>query len=263
MFRRTLFKSMFLPFLPMSLEANPVQEEKYHPIVEWAEKNFYITNMNKDSELIKLYPYQKRVLTDWMSPGVIKTWVGCRQSGKTTMSCIHARYMCEHEENHKYALFCNTPVDRYYHKKLITNSYSDDSPFRTKSKTFINAWGIGINNSTILFMPYICDAVRGYRIHTVAFNEHDYADTRYTEELHKCVMPCLLSLQEGNGKIIASSSLSVTQETVFKRLVDNSNTIYTTWNEIPGRTNKWKNQMLGYLNNDSKIFNREYENRLT
>ena len=261
MFRRTLFKSMFLPFLPLSLTAaETIQEEKYHPIVDWAEKNFYIGD-GENRKLIKLYPYQKKVLTDWMSPGVIKTWVGCRQSGKTTLSCIHARYMCEHTVNHKYALFNSHHWWRQYNKKLITNSFADDSPFKTKSKTFINAWGIGINNSTILFMPYMCDAVCGYRLDTCAFDEHDFIDANYAEELHHCIVPCFLSQKD--SKIISSSSLSKIPNTVFKRLVDKSKPIYTTWNEIPGRTNQWKKQMIGYMNNDSTIFNLEYENRLT
>lgn len=263
MFRRTFLGSLFsLPFVSSFGFEKVEKKEKYHAIVDWAEKNFYIRGTP-----IKLYSYQKRILTDWMvSKEYIKVHVGCRQSGKTTLSAIHARYMCEHNNDFKYAIFTTSHNMCKHIMHMIKDSMiSADINSRNNRKNVLRIRSFDTieyyNASKILVCPYTPVATCGYRLDCVHFDEMDAAHPDKTEELWKCIIPVLLSHSATkNSKIIASSSFVTTTNTRFKHLIKYSKPIYTTWHDVPhllSRTADIKNAI------GDAYFNLEYENRLT
>jgi hypothetical protein len=257
MLRRSLFKTLFsLPFISnISVKAEE-PKEIYHPIVEWAEKNFYITNLNTGRGLIKLYPYQKRVLTDWMTPGCLKTWVGCRQSGKTTLGLIQACYKTDvlNYARPQMIFVSNGVMQRHIMQKL-----REQYDGRIKSFTRENIT-LSSGKRILVYIPTV-DACCGLAINTVFFDEIDHMNRQKNiDELLKATIPTLSCTR--NSRLIMASSLSEIPNTAFKQFITHSKPIYTTWNDIPGRNKKWKQTMLSLLNNKG-LFNLEYENRLT
>lgn len=256
MFRRTLFKSLFsLPFFSnVSLTAEE-PKEIYHPIVEWAEKNFHITNLNTGRGLIKLYPYQKRVLTDWMTPGVLKTWVGCRQSGKTTLGLIQACYKIEVEQYRQpQMIFVGNSAMRHHVLSQLRERFAGHIRAITREYIILDS-----NQRIIVHTPSV-DSCRGLSINTVFFDEIEHMDKQKNiDELLKAAMPALACAP--NRKLIMASSLSEIPYTPFKHYLNHSNPIYTTWKDISGRNNKWRHNMISMIGN--RAFNLEYENRLT
>ncbi len=94
--RRNFFKLASLSavgsWVPFSA-ANVITTPKYHEIVEWTESEIMVHDAMTHLGRIKLHAHQKATLSEWMEQGkMIHSHYSCRQSGKSLMGEIFARY---------------------------------------------------------------------------------------------------------------------------------------------------------------------------
>jgi hypothetical protein len=204
MLRRELFKSLIgITIFPSFVNiTEDMKKPKYHDIVKWAEENITLPSLAYGKEKLKLRPYQKEILTSWMGTNN-DLLVSCRQSGKTTLSAIHAIYKALSKRNEVYMIL-DIKEDMARHTMKLVAQLLNETPYKDCVVRSTREHIELANGSRIHCRYAEVDSVRGMCVHTLNLQEFDFC--KHQDELYRSVIPVINCLK--NSKAIIATTLS-------------------------------------------------------
>jgi hypothetical protein len=116
------------------------------------------------------------------------------------------------------------------------------------------------NNSRILASTTSSDAIRGYSINVLFIDEAAYIDN--WEEFFTSVFPTISSGEETKVIMVSTPNGLNHYYKLWTDSVEGRNSykrIEVDWTRVPGRTQKWKDEMLASMGGDHQKFAQEHE----
>jgi hypothetical protein len=232
-------------------------------IVYFAENYFYIVNLDRGKEVIKLYTRQRQILKSLVN-NRFTCLLSCRQFGKTTLMTIYALWVSCFEPDQRIVIVANREQTAINIFKRIRTAYEQLPNFLKpgvkdygkSGLTFDNDSSIGVSTTT-------STAVRGESINCLIIDEMAFIENHLIEDFWKSVIPVISSGKK--SKIFAVSTPNGTDNKFYE--------VYSTaergkgtwkaervdWWDIPGRTERWKQQMIDTLGSED-AFLQEFGN---
>ena len=212
-------------------------------ILYFAENFFYIVNLDRGREQIKLYKPQKRSLR-LMRDNRFFCLLASRQIGKSTMMSIYILWQACFNADQRILLVANKEATAIEIFQRIRMAYEElpnwlKPPVKEYAKTSMtleNGSRIGITTTT-------GTAARGQSVNCLVIDEMAFIEPHLVEEFWKSVFPIITSSTK--SKVFVCSTANGTDNLFYKlytEAVDGLNSwAYDKikWNEIPGRDKKW------------------------
>lgn len=212
-------------------------------ILYFAENFFYIINLDRGREKIKLHTCQKRAIRK-MRDNRFFVLLASRQIGKSTMMTIYILWQACFNNDQRILLVANkeaTAIEIFQRVRLAF----EELPLWLKpgvveygktSMTLDNGSRIGITTTT-------GTAARGQSVNVLVIDEMAFIESHLVEEFWKSVFPIITSSKK--SKVFVCSTANGT-DNLFYRLYDGAEKgdngwsyDMIRWNEIPGRDDKW------------------------
>jgi hypothetical protein len=232
-------------------------------LLHFAENYFFIINLDRGKEKIKLYSCQKRVLRNLRDNRFI-ILLSSRQSGKTTQMTIYCLWNACFNEDQRILIVANKEQTAKNIFKRVRLAYEMLPNFLKPgvveygqtSMTLTNGSSIGISTTS-------SDAGRGDSCNCLVLDELAFIDTHIVEKFWESVYPIISSSKK--SKIFIASTPNGT-DNLFYRLYkgaeegdNNWRAERIDWWEIPGRDEKWKNDTIKTLGS-TETFAQEFGN---
>jgi len=232
-------------------------------LLHFAENYFFIINLDRGKEKIKLYSCQKRVLRNLRDNRFI-ILLSSRQSGKTTQMTIYCLWNACFNEDQRILIVANKEQTAKNIFKRVRLAYEMLPNFLKPgvveygqtSMTLTNGSSIGISTTS-------SDAGRGDSCNCLVLDELAFIDTHIVEKFWESVYPIISSSKK--SKIFIASTPNGT-DNLFYRLYkgaeegdNNWKAERIDWWEIPGRDEKWKNDTIKTLGS-TETFSQEFGN---
>jgi len=232
-------------------------------LLHFAENHFFIVNLDRGKEKIKLYSCQKRVLRDLRDNRFV-ILLSSRQSGKTTQMTIYCLWNACFNDDQRILIVANKEQTAKNIFKRVRMAYEmlpnylkpGVVEYGQTSMTLTNGSSIGISTTS-------SDAGRGDSCNCLILDELAFIDNHIVEKFWESVYPIISSSKK--SKIFIASTPNGT-ENLFYRLyqgaMDGENNWKAEridWWEIPGRDEKWKNDTIKTLGSE-EIFSQEFGN---
>lgn len=116
------------------------------------------------------------------------------------------------------------------------------------------------NNSRIIAAATSSSAIRGYTINFLFIDEMAHIED--WESFYTSVYPTIANSKQSKIALV-STPLGLNHFWAFwegaRMKKNNYNPILVTWTQVPGRDEKWKQEILGGMNNDLEKFSQEFE----
>ena len=234
-------------------------------LLHFAENYFFIINLDRGKEKIKLYSCQKRVLRSLRDNRFI-ILLSSRQSGKTTQMTIYCLWNACFNEDQRILIVANKEQTAKNIFKRIRLAYEMLPNFLKPgvveygqtSMTLTNGSSIGISTTS-------SDAGRGDSCNCLVLDELAFIDNHIVDKFWESVYPIISSSKR--SKIFIASTPNGT-DNLFYRLYkgaeegdNNWKAERIDWWEIPGRDEKWKQdtvKTLGSVETFSQEFGNEF-----
>jgi hypothetical protein len=231
-------------------------------VLHFAENYFYIINLDEGKQKIQLHPYQKKALR-MIRDSRFNLLLFSRQTGKSTISTIYMLWTAIFYNDQKIMLVANKENTAKEIFKRIRLAY-EQLPNWLKSP--VNYYGLESmeleNGSRISISTTTGTAGRGSAANLLFVDEADWIDSHLLNEFWASVYPIISSSMK--SKIIMASTPRDTAG-LFYKLYNGSikgenewKSMKILWNEVPGRTEKWKQQTMSSLS-DIGMWKREFE----
>jgi hypothetical protein len=232
-------------------------------LLHFAENYFFIINLDRGKEKIKLYSCQKRVLRNLRDNRFV-ILLSSRQSGKTTQMTIYCLWNACFNEDQRILIVANKEQTAKNIFKRVRLAYEMLPNFLKPgvveygqtSMTLTNGSSIGISTTS-------SDAGRGDSCNCLVLDELAFIDTHIVEKFWESVYPIISSSKK--SKIFIASTPNGT-DNLFYRLYkgaeegdNNWKAERIDWWEIPGRDEKWKNDTIKTLGS-TETFSQEFGN---
>jgi hypothetical protein len=232
-------------------------------ILYFAEKFFYIVNLDRGKDRIQLYKYQRRILRA-LRDNRFNIVLSSRQSGKTTLMTIYALWICCFYEDQRILIVANKELTAINIFKRVRMAYEmlpnwlkpGVNEYGKTSMTLANGSSIGISTTS-------SDAGRGDSCNVLILDELAFIDNHLVENFWKSVYPIISSSKK--SKIFIASTPNGT-ENLFYQLYDNAIRGRNNWNpervdwwEVPGRDDVWKEETIKSLGS-TDAFDQEFGN---
>lgn len=232
-------------------------------LLHFAENYFFIINLDRGKEKIKLYSCQKRVLRNLRDNRFV-ILLSSRQSGKTTQMTIYCLWNACFNEDQRILIVANKEQTAKNIFKRVRLAYEMLPNFLKPgvveygqtSMTLTNGSSIGISTTS-------SDAGRGDSCNCLVLDELAFIDTHIVEKFWESVYPIISSSKK--SKIFIASTPNGT-DNLFYRLYkgaeegdNNWRAERIDWWEIPGRDEKWKNDTIKTLGS-TETFSQEFGN---
>ena len=212
-------------------------------ILYFAENFFYIVNLDRGRERIKLYKPQKRSLR-LMRDNRFFCLLASRQIGKSTMMSIYILWQACFNPDQRILLVANKEATAIEIFQRIRMAYEElpnwlKPPVKEYAKTSMtleNGSRIGITTTT-------GTAARGQSVNCLVIDEMAFIEPHLVEEFWKSVFPIITSSTK--SKVFVCSTANGTDNLFYKlytEAVDGINSwAYDKikWDEIPGRDGNW------------------------
>lgn len=223
-------------------------------ILYFAENFFYIVNLDRGREKIKLHPCQKRAIRK-MRDNRFFIQLASRQIGKSTMMTIYILWQACFNDDQRILLVANkeaTAIEIFQRVRLAFEELPE------WLKPGVVEWGkTGMtldNGSRIGITTTTGTAARGQAVNVLIIDEMAFIEPHLVEEFWKSVFPIISSSK--TSKVFVCSTANGT-DNLFYKLYDGAEKgengwAYDKirWDEIPGRDEKWAavtKQALGNL----------------
>ena len=234
-------------------------------LLHFAENYFFIINLDRGKEKIKLYSCQKRVLRNLRDNRFV-ILLSSRQSGKTTQMTIYCLWNACFNEDQRILIVANKEQTAKNIFKRIRLAYEMLPNFLKPgvveygqtSMTLTNGSSIGISTTS-------SDAGRGDSCNCLILDELAFIDNHIVDKFWESVYPIISSSKK--SKIFIASTPNGT-DNLFYRLYkgaeegdNNWKAERIDWWEIPGRDEKWKQdtiKTLGSIETFSQEFGNEF-----
>lgn len=231
-------------------------------ILHFAEKYFYIVNLDRGREKIKLYPVQKKLLQSMVSNNRFAV-CSSRQMGKTTMLTIFSLHFTVFNNDKTVLIVANKENSAQEVMDRIRLAYEQlpiwlKPGVKTWQKTSIEF----LNGSRIRISATSTSAGRGLSINCLLVDECAMIQEHQSAEFFKSVLPTISSSK--NSKIILSSTPNG-QNNYFYKVIKQAQSgnspwkcMMIPWNLIPGRDEEWRKMAMADCENDPDLFEQEY-----
>lgn len=212
-------------------------------ILYFAENFFYIINLDRGREKIKMHPCQKRAIRK-MRDNRFFILLASRQIGKSTMMTIYILWQACFMDDQRILLVANkeaTAIEIFQRVRLAFEELPvwlkpGVKEYGKTSMTLDNGSRIGITTTT-------GTAARGQSVNCLVIDEMAFIEPHLVEEFWKSVFPIITSSKK--SKVFVCSTSNGT-DNLFYKLYDGAEKgengwAYEKikWDEIPGRDEKW------------------------
>ncbi len=224
------------------------------------EKYIKIVNVDRGLVPFELYDYQR----DIVNTSINNRFVICklpRQSGKTTTVAGLILWYALFNENYSIAILANKRAQALEIVGRIQLGY-EHLPKWLKQP--INEWNKGsvefANGSRIIASATSSSAIRGTSQNLIYLDEFAFIPSNMQEEFFSSVYPTISS---GNTSKVLITSTPNGLNMFYKLWVDSEEKrndykrIEVTWNQVPGRDEKWKEETI--RNTSAEQFRVEFE----
>ena len=221
----------------------------------------YMKIINVDKGLInfKLYPYQKDIINSFANNrfNIITT---ARQAGKSTTTCGFILWYILFNAEKTVALLANKGDTAREILGKIQLAYQHLPKWLQQGSKEWNKGSFELeNNSRVIAAATSSDAIRGYAINLLFIDEAAFIQN--WDEFFTSVYPTISSGQETKIALVSTPNglnhfYSIWVNAVEKR--NQYNHIRVSWEDVPGRDEKWKNDTLAAMNFDMEKFEQEH-----
>jgi hypothetical protein len=232
-------------------------------IIHFAEKYFYITNLDRGKETINLYVKQKQILRSLMNNRFVVV-CSCRQAGKTTLMTIYALWITCFMSDQRVVIVANKEQTAINVFKRIRLAYEQLPNFIKPGVKEYGKTGMTLaNDSSIGISTTTSTAVRGESINCLIVDEMAFIDYHLIDEFWKSVIPVISSGKK--TKIFVTSTPNGTVNKFYEVYSDGEKEKNSwkaeriDWWDVPGRTERWKKQMIDTLGSEES-FMQEFGN---
>ena len=232
-------------------------------IVHFAENHFTIVNLDRGKETIELYPAQKRVLKSLQNNRFV-VLLSSRQAGKSTLATIFALWICCFSSDQSMLIVANkedTAISIFSRIRLAYELLPN------YLKPGVKEWGkTGMalaNGSSIKVSTTSSTAARGLSINCLFIDEASHIEPHLLSDFWKSVIPTISSGKK--SKIFMVSTPNGIGNKFYEMYNgaekgDNGwKAERIDWWDVPGRNEKWKNDMVNTLGSEES-FSQEFGN---
>lgn len=212
-------------------------------ILYFAENYFFIINLDRGRETIKLYPAQKRAIRK-MRDNRFFIQLASRQIGKSTMMTIYILWQACFNADQRILLVANKEATAIEIFQRVRMAYEElpnwlKPPVKEYAKTSMtleNGSRIGITTTT-------GSAARGQSVNCLVIDEMAFIETHLIEEFWKSVFPVITSSKK--SKVFVCSTANGNDNlfhTLYRGAVDGENGWAhdkIMWHEVPDRDDDW------------------------
>jgi hypothetical protein len=232
-------------------------------ILYFAENYFYIVNLDRGKEKIKLYKCQKRVLRTLRDSRFVSL-LASRQIGKTTLMTIYCLWIACFQDDQRILIVANKEQTAINIFRRVRTAYEmlpnylkpGVVEYGKTSMVLGNGSSIGISTTS-------SDAGRGDSCNVLILDELAFIDDHLVQDFWRSVYPIISS--SNKSKIFIASTPNGT-DNLFHQLYTGAERGDTTWKaervdwwEVPGRDEQWKDDTLKALGSVD-AFNQEFGN---
>ncbi len=230
-------------------------------ILFFAEQFFHIISLDEGKQKIKLHTCQKRALRK-MRDNRFFILLASRQIGKTTMMTIYALWVACFNDDQRILIVANkegTAIEimnriRLAYEELPNWLKPGVKEYGKTSVTLANGTRIGISTTT-------GTAARGQSVNCLILDELAFIEPHLVEDFWKSVYPIISSSKK--SKIFIASTANGTGNLFYKLYSgaesgdNNWACDKILWNEIPGRSDKWKKDTIQSIGS-TEAFEQEF-----
>ena len=232
-------------------------------LLYFAENFFYIVNLERGRELIKLHRYQKRILKA-LNNHRFCVLLSSRQSGKTTLLTIYALWIALFNEDQRILIVANKEQTAKNIFKRVRLAYE---LLPNYLKAGVMEWGQTsmslTNGSSIGISTTSSDAGRGESVNCLILDELAFIEAGMLDSFWRSVYPIISSSKK--SKILVASTPNGVGN-LFHSLYVGAKADENGWHaervdwwEVPGRDEEWKENTIKTLQS-REAFMQEYEN---
>jgi hypothetical protein len=233
-------------------------------ITHFAESYFYIVNLDRGKEIIKLYPAQKKIIKS-MAKDKRVVVVSSRQAGKSTLMSIFAVWFTAFNDDKTVLIVANKEKTA---KELLSRVRMSYEMLPVWLKPAVVEWQkesiVLANGSKIVISSTSSSAARGSSISALLIDECAHIDDFKAHEFFASVLPVISSSK--TTKIFMVSTPKGTNNHFYQTYskAERKDGEWVAhkihWRDIPGRDESWKKSALDDVNGDMQMFRQEYEN---
>ena len=239
-------------------------------IIYFAEKYFYIVNIDEGKHKIQLYDFQRKALKVFTSPTVEgrKNAIVLmpRQMGKSTMSSVYLAHFMLFNQDKVVAILANKEAAAQEVLRRVKGAYGMFPLWMQQGIQKWNEKSIELENGMrMLAATTSSDSISGETVSLLYLDEFAKVKPHVAEEFITATLP-VVSSGEKSKVIIVSTPLGMNHYYSYWRgateqdesLANNFFPIKVNWWEHPKRDAVWKAEVLKTFNNDLSKFNQEF-----
>lgn len=232
-------------------------------ILHFSENYFYIVNLDRGKEKIKLHLYQKRILRSLRDNRFV-VFLSSRQSGKTTLMTIYALWIACFFEDQRILIVANKEQTAINIFKRVRMAYEQLPNFLKPGAVEYGKTSMVLGNgSSIGISTTSSDAGRGDSCNVLILDELAFIDDGMVQDFWKSVYPIISSSKK--SKIFVASTPNGTGN-LFHELYSGATEGTNGWKpervdwwEVPGRDEDWKEKTIKSLGS-REFFDQEFGN---
>jgi len=235
-------------------------------IIYFAENYFTITHIDRGKEKIALYPKQKQALRSLMNNRFV-CLLASRQCGKSTILTIYTLWCTCFSGDQRAVIVANNENTAIKIFKRIRLAYEllpnflkpGVKEYGKTGVTFDNDSSIGISTTT-------STAARGDTASILCIDEAAFIEPHLLSEFWKSVIPIVSSGKKTKIFMVSTpNGVGNKFYDIYSEAEKNTNGWQAEridWWDVPGRTDKWKKQMIEALGSEED-FLQEFGNTFT
>jgi hypothetical protein len=235
--------------------------------IYFAENYYYIvsTHNDKGKQLMKLYDFQKSILTSFVAKQH-NILCAARQVGKSTISCMYILWVTFFTKDFSVAILANKQRAATELMDDIKNAYYEMPDWLKPGQREWNELNIEFDNgSKIIAAATSKDAIRGQSINLLFVDEFAHLPANVAQEFWTAVLPTIGG-KDGRCIIVSTpNGAAGLYYDLWKKAIQNADgnsfvAHKASWDSVPGRDEEWKKNMISALGDNGKLqFAQEYE----
>ena len=225
-------------------------------IIYFAENYFTITNLDRGKEKIKLYVKQKQVLRSLMNNRFVSL-LSSRQAGKSTLMTIYVLWVTCFFGDQRAVIVANKEQTAINIFKRVRMAYEQLPVFLKPGVKEYGKTGVTFDNdSSIGVSTTTSTAVRGESINCLVVDEMAFIEPHLIDDFWKSVIPVISSGKKSKIFVVSTPNGTANKfyEIYSAAEKDEGKSGWKAeridWWDIPGRTERWKNQMVAALGSE-------------
>ena len=227
--------------------------------VYFTETYMKIVNIDRGLVSFKLYEYQKEMIQSFKDNrfSIIAT---ARQAGKSTVTCAFILWYVIFHPEKTVALLANKGETAREILQRIQLAYQYLPDWLQQGIKEFRAGAMVLeNNSRVIAAATSSDAIRGYSINLLFIDEAAFIEN--WDQFFTSVYPTISSGKESKIILVSTPNGLNHFYALWVNAKENRNgynPIQVTYDRVPGRDEKWKEETLASMNFDIAKFEQEY-----